>query len=563
MSFLIEGLAFIGLIFVSLVQSKPGMRTRLSLFPHWCERALRRPFIAILLVGLLAFAASELVTVFAGIPQPRVHDEFSYLLAADTFAHARITNPPHPLWKHFESFHVIQQPTYASKYPPAQGLMLALGQVVFGHPIVGVWLSTGIACAAICWMLVGWCPLRWALMGGLLAVGRIVFSGPAFLGERVFIGYWSQSYWGGTVAAAGGALVFGALPRIMKKQRVQDSLWLALGLAILANSRPFEGLVVSIPVLIVLSIWIVRTKGISWRRILHRIGLPVVLVFLLAALWMGFYNFRVTGDPFLMPYQTHESTYGVTPVFLWQPLKSEPPYNHRSLRDFYTGWAWGWYKTQPSFAGWLWMARYKIVLLWFFFIGFLLSPFLASLYWMRRRKSVQFALGTCALLIIVLLAETYALPHYAAPATSLVFLLVVESLRQARFAKWRGKEVGQSLVRAVLPALLVCQIAWFAVERIPASSEWWTVRARIMGALEQDKNRHLVIVRYGPKHSPNAEWVYNRADIDAAKVVWAREMGPQVDRELLEYFKDRRVWLLEVEQAEWRLTPYAVGKSDK
>ena len=563
MQIIIEGLAFVGLILVSLIQGKPVTRTRPKLFPRWLAPPLRRPSIAILLIGLLAFGASALVTVFTGIPQPRVSDEFSYLLAADTFAQGRLTNPPHPLWKHFESIHVIQQPTHASKYPPAQGLVLALGQVVFGHPIVGVWLSTGLACAAICWMLAGWCPLGWAWIGGLLAVARIVFSGPILLGEQASIAYWSQSYWGGTVAALAGALVFGALPRIMKKQRLRDALWLAFGLAILANSRPFEGLLVSIPIVVVLGIWIVRTKGISWRIIFHRNALPVVLVFLLTALGMGFYNFRVTGDPFLMPYQVHESAYGMAPVFLWQPLKSEPPYNHKSLQDFHAGWARNWYLKQSSFSGLIWMAQYKMASLWFFFFGFPFTPFLAGLYRMRHRKSVQFALGTCALLIIALLAETWALPHYAAPVTPLVFLLMVESLRQARFAKWRGKAVGGPLVRAVLPVLLVSSIAYFAVIRNLEPSGWHIDRARILRDLEQGQDRHLVIIGYGPKHWSHDEWVYNRADIDAAKVVFAQEMGPQADRRLLEYFKDRRAWLLKADQLPRRLTPYVVGQSDK
>ena len=170
-------------------------------------------------------------------PLPSVHDEFSYLLAADTFSHGRLTNPTHPMWEHFETPHEIQQPTYASKYPPGQGLILALGQVTAGHPVVGLWISVALAAAATTWMSRAWMPRRWALLGGLLVA---LHTGIQLI--------WTQTYWGGNVAFIGGALVLGAYARLRRAPRCRDAVWLALGLAILANSRPFEGAVASLPV---------------------------------------------------------------------------------------------------------------------------------------------------------------------------------------------------------------------------------------------------------------------------------------------------------------------------
>ena len=199
-------------------------------------------------------------------PLPTIHDEFSYLLAADTYASGRLMNPPHPMWQHFETEHELMQPVYASKYPALQGLVLAAGQRFFGNPWTGVYLSAGLMCAVLCWMFQGWVSANLALLGGILfAMHCGVFS------------YWMNSYWGGAVPAIGGSLVLGALVRVWRKQQALHLVTLAAGLTILMHSRPWEGSVLALEALGVLA-WAWRKFPSDFRSKFYRAAVPALLL---------------------------------------------------------------------------------------------------------------------------------------------------------------------------------------------------------------------------------------------------------------------------------------------
>jgi hypothetical protein len=478
---------------------------------------------------------------------PGIHDEFSYLLMADTFAHGRLANPPHPMWVSFETFHVNWFPKIASMYPPAQGFALALGQLL-GRPWIGVLLSDAAMCAAILWMLQGWLPARWAFLGGVLAALKFGVAS-----------YWMNSYWGGATAAIGGALVLGALARIVKRAKIRDAVLLGIGVAILANSRPYEGFLFCIPAAAWLFWWLIgRTKSRqSPRARLQNVFAPLGIVLVLTAAFMGYYNWRLTGNPLLLPHVLNKRTYHYR-LFLWDHKKAEVRYRNQQFEDYFNSWERENYDN--TWADVVRVSEEKLIRcgLTYFWCGELLL--LPALPFLFRDRKMRLLIAAFALVTAGVFAVIWSYAHYAAPLTCIILVLTMQAIRHLRTIRIGRRRVGVALSRAIVLLLVldtgintfrgVCDPLLWPCQGDPS-------RAAITEKLQHTPGKHLIVVRYDKDdHNIHDEWVYNGAEIDTAKVLWARELDPRQNAKLFAYFHDRKVWLVTPDSDNTYLEPY-------
>jgi len=518
------------------------------------DRVARHRRLCVLGVTVAVILVRLVMLPWDPVPVPVIHDEYSFLLGAETFNLDRLTNPTPPLWAHFETFHVNMVPTYQTMYPPATSAVLALGHLLFHSYWAGVLLATAVMCGAICWMLQGFLPSRWALLGALFCILRYgTFT------------YWVNSYFGGQVAATGGALLLGSLVRLRRRPATRYAVIFALGLALLANSRPLEGFCFALPALIYALWWWLRLRR-PWSFRLVRVALPAATVLLATFAFIGYYNWRGTGHPLRFPYVENHAQYHITKPFFWQE-RSYPSYRHPVMRIFYTRHELMDYLVARMPGGAEQILRRKVIVIQSYFLWPLTPVFLIGLWCALFRSSVVKVVAALSLLLMLACSFCQVwnlLPHYLAPGASVFLLFTLDGLRRLRTWRPWHKPIGPALSRAGLFCLflaLLNPISEYVMNPFNLEAPFRTVpmseieRVRMQSILESMPGRHLVIVVYHRFDNPGNDWVYNGPDIDSAKVVWARDMGLEGNQELLRYFANRQVWFTD-RQPPFALLPY-------
>ena len=503
-----------------------------------------------LLLAILPVALRLALLPHHPVPTPDIYDEFSHLLVADTLRHFRLANPPHPLHQFFETFFVLQQPTYSSIYPLGQGLAMALGRMIFGIPWAGVLLSTAAFCALCYWMLRGWTTSLWALLGGLLAV---VEFGP--------LSQWMNSYWGGAFSATAGCLVFGALPRLRESARAHDAALLGLGLALQLLTRPYEFIFLLASALLFLVPSFRKPAKIA----------PAFLVLLPAIALSLLQNKQVTGSWTTLPYMLSQYQYGVPAALTFQ---SKPvPHNDLTPQQQLD------YKMQLAFgpsgpetvATYLTRLAYRVRFYRFFFLPPLYLALVAFLFALRE---FRFAWVALTLLIFALGANFFPSFqfHYIAAVTCLFVLVSITGLQQIKRLTIGGWPAGNETARLIVLLCTVHFVFWYGLHLFDTADfsramqryETWVAinhadperRIEVNQQLAKIPGNLLVFVRYSPQHIFQDEWVYNEAAIDQARIVWARDLGATENEKLQHYYPDRAVWLLEPDARSPKLSRY-------
>jgi hypothetical protein len=303
-----------------------------------------------------------------------------------------------------------------------------------------------------------------------------------------------------------------------------------------------------------LASWIISERSPSLSFTFPRLVLPFCILVTLSLGFVAYYNWRGTGNILTMPYALNERMYWSTPTFLWQKLRPPIHFSNPQFEAFYNGWARNlWLQTNSGgLRSIVDHACSVVVKFVYFFLWPELCVVLIASGLVLRDKRVRFLIIEAGFCFITILPIAWFQPHYAAAIMATIFALITQATRHLRHWEVNGKSVGIGLTRVVMIfAVILAPFHPHSATLKHSTPSGIEYRTRIEAQLDSSPGNHLVIVRYSPLHGPLYEWVYNKADIDHAKVVWAREIPGLSLQPLLDYFGGRQIWLVEADS----LTP--------
>ena len=566
----------------------------------------RRPTLMIVLAGLIPVIIRVALLPIVPSPQPYIMEEYNHLFLADTYMLGRVANPVHPLAVMIQTYQQIEWPSYASARPPLPPIFLFIGKAVFGSPFAGSLLALGLTSAALCWALQGWMAGRWAALGSFLAI--VTFC---------LFGYWINSYWAPTTIVLGGALLFGAVPRIEREPRLVWALVCIVALALLAGTRPFENAVFAAVIFGWLAVrFLMADRRAKLGAAILRVVIPLAAgtsVIVAAQLW---YNEATTGNPLVMPYQIWRVSQDMTPNFLWQPFAAPPTFYHPGAARFaewnqqiarlvkdgglqgtaylfsrhaitfrdllgpflflaFACWSPRWggtWSSGPRLPMWR-VGLYVVLTLltlngpWAGSAIKLLVLFILFKRWANPVDRLPVLLILAGMIATSM--PTFYMNIYVAAYTAPLLMLVAGGL--ANISRWQGRQ-GRSLAGFLLLGAALVPVGQTVNAGLnnagtgikpygPVLSHFdlhfLSPRAQVIEQLAREPGRHVVFVQPVGDVPDAIDPVWNAPNIDAQKFVFLRRLRPEWTATARQYYAGRRFWLMQLdEMGDFKLAPY-------
>jgi hypothetical protein len=487
--------------------------------------------VALFAAGYLFATARHQGRAFA----PVVQDEYSYLIEGRIIAAGRLWMPRHEVHDAFDSFHVISDPVYASKYFPGAPITLAAAMKL-GLPAWTPSLALSAAAVGLFYLLLSELLDGWAgLLGVVLLVSVRMF-------RRLSVAYMSQPLF--LVATLGAMLAYLRWRRGARDGRRAWGWMAVIGacVGIAGITRPLDAVCVALPLAIAI---LIDLRPLGFRRAMAAIvvGAAAVAPFLALQLVC---NRGITGHWLETPwsfYARHDDPYdamGRRPVTADVHTRSVVP-QKRLAEESFTIPAHRQRIGTPFFELFLHKRLQYVMddaLPWVPLVA--LIPL--GLLGLRGPGRAALWAGLPLLALGYTFHTVYLSQYAVAAAPATIFAVLCGAWGTAAMLRPKVGGAVTVVLSCVLLAAALSALPEVTGSRTDDFEEPEQLRAIDLALGRLADAPSIVLFRFGPGANPLSEPVYN-ADVawpDDAPVIRAHDLGDAANRRLMAYYAGRQ-----------------------